>query len=98
MLIRGIRAAALGAALALAAPALATADITIGSAAIPAAPETHERCEAPALGGDPGLVLYQLASDPSTSYAAPAGGWLLTHCPTNVDPGDPAAAPEPEGR
>jgi uncharacterized repeat protein (TIGR01451 family) len=82
MLIRGCRLAVLGAALALAVPALASADVTIGSAALPAPSSYMSGLCAPIGPGVP--VVVELSSDASTPYAVPSGAWELTHWQLNV--------------
>jgi hypothetical protein len=67
----------------LAAPAAATADITLGTATQPAGSDPHG-----CLGTH---VLAQLTSDPSTSYVVPAGGGEITRWQMNTSGSTPGS-------
>src|SRR5882757_7031837 len=88
MLTKGRRLAVLTAAFALAAPALAAADTTIGSTAIP---DNSSPLTCPS-GGGPMIPLYlMVSSDPSTPYVVPAGAWDVTSWQINATGAAPSA-------
>jgi uncharacterized repeat protein (TIGR01451 family) len=87
MLITGCRLAVLTAALALAAPALAAADTTIGSTAIP---DNSSPLTCPLGSGSMIPLFLQISSDPSTPYAVPAGAWQVTSWQINTTGADPS--------